>query len=56
MLKVKVRYTGQTTSKMTGPESDAQGEGKIPGQTTSKMTGPESDAQGEGKIHWTNYF
>ena len=29
MLKVKVRYTGQTTSKMTGPESDAQGEGKI---------------------------
>jgi hypothetical protein len=29
MLKVKVRYTGPTTSKMTGPESDAQGEGKI---------------------------
>ena len=28
MLKVKVRYTGQTTSKMTGPESDAQGEGQ----------------------------
>jgi hypothetical protein len=30
MLKVKVRYTGPTTSKMIGPESDAQGEGKIP--------------------------
>jgi hypothetical protein len=29
MLKVKVRYTGPTTSIMTGPESDAQGEGKI---------------------------
>jgi len=28
MLKVKVRYTGPTTSKMTGPESDAQGEGQ----------------------------
>jgi hypothetical protein len=29
MLKVKVRYTGPTTSKMTGLESHAQGEGKI---------------------------
>jgi hypothetical protein len=29
MLKVKVRCTGPNTSKMTGPESDAQGEGKI---------------------------
>jgi hypothetical protein len=29
MLKVKLRYTGPTTSEMIGPESDDQGEGKI---------------------------
>ena len=55
MLKVKVRYTGQTTSKMTGPESHAQVKVRYTGPTTFKMIGPVSDAQGEGKGHWTNY-